>query len=96
VEGDAHGELDTGQLEEIFQNGACEHGIPVADDGDRKPVQADHLDEERLGDGRCNVGVTEAMKWSYLEKRSTTMRMTDLSCTLGSPSMKSMAMFAQA
>ena len=34
------------------------------------------------------------MKWAYLEKRSTTVRMTDLPPTLGSPSMKSIEMSA--
>jgi hypothetical protein len=34
-------------------------------------------------------------KWAYLEKRSTTVRITDLSCTLGSPTMKSMEMLDQ-
>jgi hypothetical protein len=35
------------------------------------------------------------MKWVYLENRSTTVRMTDLPPTLGSPSMKSIEMSAQ-
>ena len=39
-------------------------------------------------------GWPRAMKCAYLEKRSTTVRMTDFPCTLGSPSMKSMEMSA--
>jgi hypothetical protein len=34
------------------------------------------------------------MKCAYFEKRSTTVRITDLPATLGKPSMKSMEMFA--
>jgi hypothetical protein len=34
------------------------------------------------------------MKWVYLEKRSTTVRITDLPATFGRHSMKSMEMFA--
>jgi hypothetical protein len=34
------------------------------------------------------------MKWAYLEKRSTTVKMTDFPATLGSPSMKSIEISA--
>jgi hypothetical protein len=40
-------------------------------------------------------GCSRGMKWAYLENRSTTVRMTDLPPTLGSPSMKSIEMSAQ-
>jgi hypothetical protein len=59
VEGNAHAELDTSKLEEILPHGASEHRILVDDNGDRKPVQADHLGEESPSDGRCSVGVAE-------------------------------------
>ena len=39
-------------------------------------------------------GWPSAMKCAYLEKRSTTVRMTDLPPTLGSPSMKSIEISA--
>jgi hypothetical protein len=39
-------------------------------------------------------GCPNGMKWAYLEKRSTTVRMTDFPWTLGSPSMKSIEMSA--
>jgi hypothetical protein len=35
------------------------------------------------------------MKWAYLEKQSTTAKMTDLPPTLGSPSMKSIEMHVE-
>ena len=39
-------------------------------------------------------GCPRGMKWAYLEKRSTTVKITLLPCTLGSASTKSIAMSA--
>jgi hypothetical protein len=66
VEGGAHAELDTSYLEKILPHSASEQGIPVADDGDRKPVQADHLGKESPGDRRCSVGVAEGDEMTVL------------------------------
>jgi hypothetical protein len=73
---------------------AGKHGVPITDGGRRKPVKPDDAIEESVGDGRVRVGWPRAMKCAYLEKRSTTVRMTNLSPTFGSPSMKSIEISA--
>jgi hypothetical protein len=73
---------------------AAEDGITVADDGVGEAVKSDNPLEEGTGDRRGGVGWLSTMKCAYLEKQSTTVKITDLPCTLGRPSMKSMEMSA--
>jgi hypothetical protein len=56
-------------------------------------MKPDNLLEEGRHDGRGSVRVAQGdeMGW-YLDRRSTTVRITDLLLTFGNPSTKSMAM----
>jgi hypothetical protein len=56
-------------------------------------MSSDDAIKEGASDERRRVGVAERnKKCAYLEKQSTTVRITNLPPTLGSPSMKSMEM----
>jgi len=39
-------ELDAGELEEVAPNMTSEHGVPIADDGGREPMEANNGVEE--------------------------------------------------
>lgn len=72
-----------------------EDSVAVVNDGDGEAMQVHNVVEERAGDQCRLYGWLRAIKWVYLKKRLTTVRMTDDSLTLGSPSMKSIEISAQ-
>jgi hypothetical protein len=55
-------------------------------------VEADNLLEEGRSDESGGVKVTEKLKCAYMERRSTTIKITEFPLVFRNPSMKSMAM----
>lgn len=87
-------ELDTCQVEKLTVERAGEDRVAIAHNGRQNPMQAHHIVEECACHRRRCVWIRRGMKCASLEKRSTTIKMTDLPLTLGSASTKSMAMWA--
>ena len=59
MEGSTHVQLDARLAKQIPPNLADEHGIAIAHDGIREPVQADDVVEESAGDGGRRVRVAQ-------------------------------------
>ena len=59
MEGSTHAQLDARLAKQIPPNLAGEHGVAIAHDGIREPVQADDVVAESAGDGRRGVRVPQ-------------------------------------
>jgi len=73
---------------------AGEDWVPITDDQHWEAVEVYNAIKECPGDRDGGVGVASAMKYAYLEKRLTTVKLTDFPPTLGSPSIKSIEISA--
>jgi hypothetical protein len=90
-----HVQLGTHQAHQLLPERRGVHGIPIGHHGLRHPVEAVNVGKNAWATDSAEYGWASGMKWQYLLKRSTTVRMTDLPRTRGSASTKSRPMSAQ-
>ena len=64
---------------------AGEDWVLITDDQHWEAVEVYNAIKESPGDRDGGVGVASAMKYAYLEKRLTTVKLTDFSANLGQP-----------
>jgi len=89
MEGRAEAELDACKLEQITPHVAGEHGVPVADDIVREPVQANDGFEECLGNRGGGVGMAQRDEVGILREAIHHGQDDTLAMDAVRPSMKS-------